>query len=109
MLRQLGLEPPPLIVRLAARRTARHRPPIASSPKSQFCVTSAIMVGHARVCNKADLGYSFNRTSPAQRVALGRSDLTELNQRPGPMTFSYRSCSTYMNSPEADIASPAPT
>ena len=34
-----------------------------------------------------------------QRVALGRSDLAELNQRPGPMTFSYRSCSTYVNSP----------
>jgi hypothetical protein len=54
--------------------------------------------------NKADVGYSLNRSCPAQRVALGRSDLAKLNQRPGPMTFSYRSCSTYVNSPEADIA-----
>jgi NADPH:quinone reductase-like Zn-dependent oxidoreductase len=45
------------------------------------------------------LGYLLNRSCPAQRVALGRSDLAELNQRPGPMTFSYRSCSTYVNSP----------
>jgi hypothetical protein len=26
----------------------------------------------------------------------------ELNQRPGPMTFSYRSCSAYVNSPDVD-------
>src|SRR5690348_15722199 len=45
------------------------------------------------------LGYLLNRSCPAQRVALGGSDLAELNQRPGPMTFSYRSCSTYVNSP----------
>ena len=47
------------------------------------------------------LGYLLNRSCPAQRVGLGRSDLAELNQRPGPMTFSYRSCSTYVNSPDA--------
>src|ERR1700758_2229294 len=46
------------------------------------------------------LGYSLNRSCPAQRVALGGSDLAELSQRPGPMTFSYRSCSTYVNSPD---------
>src|SRR6516225_10166285 len=51
--------------------------------------------------HKAYEGYSLNRSCPAQSVALGRSDLAELNPRPGPMTFSYRSCSAYVNSPEA--------
>jgi hypothetical protein len=46
------------------------------------------------------MGYSLNRSCPAQRVAPGRCDLAELNQRPGLMTFSYRSCSTYVNSPD---------
>ncbi len=62
------------------------------------------MSGSVGLRHKADVGYSLNRSCPAQRVGLGRSDLAELNQRPGPMTFSYRSCSTYVNSPEADIA-----
>jgi hypothetical protein len=34
-------------------------------------------------------GYSRDRGCPAQRVALGRSDLAGLNPRPGLMTFSY--------------------
>ena len=34
------------------------------------------------------LGYLLNRSCSAQRVALGGSDLAELNQRPGPMTFN---------------------
>src|SRR6266568_8988274 len=51
------------------------------------------------------VGYSLNRSCPAQRVALGRSDLAELNQRPGPITFSYRSCSTYVNSPDRSYVS----
>src|SRR5215472_17497152 len=53
------------------------------------------------------LGYLLNRSCPAQRVALGRSDLAELKQPPGPMTFSYRSCSTYVNSPDRTIITPA--
>src|SRR5436309_13182222 len=52
------------------------------------------------------VGYSLNRSCPAQRVGLGRSDLAELNQRPGPMTFSYRSRSTYVNSPDIQISAP---
>jgi hypothetical protein len=50
------------------------------------------------------LGYLLNRSCPAQRVALGRSDLAELKQPPGPMTFSYRSCSTYVNSPDGPLS-----
>jgi RNA-directed DNA polymerase len=50
--------------------------------------------------HKPPVGYSLNRSCPAQRVALGRSDLAELNARPGPMTFSYRSWSAYVNNPE---------
>ena len=38
---------------------------------------------------------------PSSEACLGRSDLGELNPRPAPMTFSYRSCSAYMNSPDA--------
>ncbi len=56
--------------------------------------------------DKAKVGYSRNRTCPAQRLALGRSDLAELNPRPAPMTFSYRSWSAYVNSPEAYVNSP---
>jgi RNA-directed DNA polymerase len=57
--------------------------------------------GLCSAAHNPPVGYSLNRSCPAQRVGLGRSDLAELNQRPGPMTFSYRSCSTYVNSPEA--------
>src|SRR5690348_7484623 len=32
---------------------------------------------------------------PSSEACLGRSDLGELNPRPAPMTFSYRSCSAY--------------
>src|SRR6266699_3653606 len=76
------------------------------APTTRFCAPGHNNYGvpHPIQINKADLGYSLNRSCPAQRVGLGRSDLAELNQRPGPMTFSYRSCSTYVNSPEADIA-----
>jgi len=56
---------------------------------------------------KLALGYSLNRSCPAQRVGLGRSDLAELNQRPGPMTFSNRSCSTYVNSPDTCLCTAA--
>ena len=53
---------------------------------------------------KADEGYSSDRTSPAQRLALGRSNLGKLSPRPAPMTFCHRTWSAYVNSPEADIA-----
>jgi hypothetical protein len=68
----------------------------------------ALRGAHARgrrPTNNRRVGYSLNRSCPAQRVGLGRSDLAELNQRPGPMTFSYRSCSTYVNSPDRRYAS----
>jgi hypothetical protein len=45
------------------------------------------------------VGYSLNRTCPAQKLALRRSDLGELNPRPAPMTFSYRSWSAHVNIP----------
>lgn len=53
-----------------------------------------------------DVGYSLDRTCPAQSLALGRSDLRELNSRPAPMTFSYRSWSAYVNSPVKDNETP---
>ena len=40
---------------------------------------------------------------PSSEACLGRSYLGELSPRPAPMTFSYRSCSAYVNSPEAGI------
>ena len=45
------------------------------------------------------VGYSLNRSCPAQSVALGSPIFAELKQQRGPMTFSYRSCSAYVNSP----------
>src|SRR5262249_11915000 len=50
------------------------------------------------------VGYSLNRSCPAQRVALGRSDLAESNPRSGPITFSYRSWSAYVNIPVRALA-----
>src|SRR5690349_4541005 len=52
------------------------------------------------------MGYSLNRSCPAQSVALERSDPAELNQRPGPMAFSYPSCSAYVNSPDGPLSLP---
>src|SRR6266568_893288 len=76
-------------------------------PPAFFLVTTGVLiVRSARLLSLSgtrhndNMGYSLNRSCPAQRVGLGRSDLAELNQRPGPMTFSYRSCSTYVNSPD---------
>jgi len=60
--------------------------------------------GNAHNVITVRLGYLLNRSCPAQRVALGGSDLAELNQRPGPMTFSHRSCSTYVNSPDGPLS-----
>ena len=37
---------------------------------------------------------------PSSEACPGRSYLGELSPRPAPMTFSYRSCSAYVNSPE---------
>ena len=68
--------------------------------------TAAMMRRQDRRAISAILGYLLNRSCPAQRVALGGSDLAELNQRPGPMTFSHRSCSTYVNSPDGPLSCP---
>ena len=82
---------------------------INGSPKPFGRITLDIRVIIARVFDPicgddhpyiTRLGYSLNRSCPAQSVALGRSDLAELHSRPGPMTFSYRSCSAYVNSPD---------
>src|SRR6266478_3819871 len=37
---------------------------------------------------------------PSSEACPGRSYLGELSPRPAPMTFSYRSCSAYVNSPD---------
>jgi NAD(P)-dependent dehydrogenase (short-subunit alcohol dehydrogenase family) len=55
--------------------------------------------GPSAARNKADWGYPSDRTCPAQRLALGRSDPGELNLRPAPMTFRYRSWSAYVDTP----------
>ena len=54
--------------------------------------------------HKASEGYSSDRTCPAQRLAPGEADLGELDPRPAPMTFRYRSWSAHVNSPEASYA-----
>jgi len=56
---------------------------------------AVIVISHALI------GRGIHLTGvPSSEACLGRSDLGELNPRPAPMTFSYRSCSAYMNSPD---------
>ena len=74
--------------------------PARSSPRTQAAISPP------RTPGLCAAGYSLNRSCPAQRVAPGRVLSGELNQRPGQMTFSYRSCSTYVNSPECANRSP---
>jgi hypothetical protein len=80
---------------------ARRRPVAPMAGVHVLVVLVGFYRGASRCLSPADmvmppLGYLLNRSCPAQRVGLGRSDLAELNQRPGLMMFSYRNCSTYV-------------
>lgn len=52
--------------------------------------------------------WGIHLTGPAQLRGLrwGRSDQGKLNPRPAPMTFSYRSWSAHVNSPDSGYAVP---
>ncbi len=79
-----------------AGRIPRHRTAVGRPYAGRLQHVSS--TGHSARCGGGRLPGSGG---PEPELAAARA---ELNQRPGPMTFSYRSCSTYVNSPEADIA-----